>query len=173
MKLSEILQAFHGLEACDRVDLICRMLRHCLAFESRFLGTVLLDASKEHYKSQVNKIEIHANRVSYYKPFQESGLSHQVCLKLCSSLSVVHSDNRPVAEVVFQLLNDKKVLTFFEDCNELKVRMDTVSVYRFNNSICMRCSYSLLASVVGIASIVDLDTLNKRLNKRAAIICEY
>ncbi len=141
MKLSDILQAFHGLEACDRVDLICRMLRHCLAFESRFLGTVLLDASKEHYKSQVNRIEIHANRVSYYKPFQESGLSHEVCLKLCSSLSVVHSDNRPVAEVVFQLLNDKKVLTFFEDCNELKVRMETscVCIESVYNSIIPRC----------------------------------
>ncbi len=121
MKLSEILQAFHGLEACDRIDLVCRMLRHCLAFESRFLGTVLVDAAKEHYKSQVNRIEINANRVNYYKSFQESGLTHEVCLKLCCSLSAVHSDNRPVAEVIYQLLNDKKVLTFFDECNEPKV----------------------------------------------------
>ena len=122
MKISEILQAFHRLQACDRMDLICRMLRHCVAFESRFLGTVLLDASKEHYKSQVSRIEINANRVNYYKPFQESGMSHQVCEKLCCALSVVHSDNRPVAEVIFNLLNDKKVLTLFEECNEQKVR---------------------------------------------------
>lgn len=121
MKISEMLQAFHTMQACDRMDLICRMLRHCVPYEARFLGTVLLDASREHYKSHVNKIEINANRVNYYVLFQESGLTHSVCEKLCCALAMVHSDNRPVAESIFNLLNDSKVLKLFEESNELKV----------------------------------------------------
>ena len=45
MKTSEILQAFHGMAACDRVDLLCRMLHHCVPYEAHFLGTCLLYTS--------------------------------------------------------------------------------------------------------------------------------
>ena len=129
MKISEVLQAFHSMPACDRMDLFCRMLRHCVPYEMHFLGTVLLDSSKEYYKSFVSKAEVSANRVNYYSSFKDQGLTHEVCEKLCCALAVVHADNHPVAEAVFSLLNDKRVLNYFSDSNDLRVMQDYRLLY--------------------------------------------
>lgn len=129
MKTSEILQAFHGMAACDRVDLLCRMLHHCVPYEAHFLGTVLVDTSREHYKSFVSKAEISANRVNYYSGFKDVGLTHEVCEKLCCALAVVHADNHPVAEVVFSLLNDSRVLKQLDEVKDLKMMQDFRLLY--------------------------------------------
>ena len=129
MKTSDVLQAFHGMPACDRVDLLCRMLHYCVPYEAHFLGTVLVDTSREHYKSFVSKAEVGANRVNYYSTFKDIGLTHEVCEKLCCALAVVHADNHPVAEVVFNLLNDKKVLKQLGEMNDVKVMQDFRLLY--------------------------------------------
>ena len=129
MKTSEILQAFHGMPACDRVDLLCRMLHYCVPYEAHFLGTVLVDSSKEHYKSFVNKAEVSANRVNYYSGFKDVGLTHEVCEKLCCALAVVHADNHPVAEVVFNLLDDPRVLKQLDDLKDVQVMQDFRLLY--------------------------------------------
>ena len=60
MKAADILQTFHSMPASDRLDMICRMLRHCVPFELRFLGTIVCDTAREQYKSFV-KAEVSAN----------------------------------------------------------------------------------------------------------------
>ena len=126
MKLSEILQSFHAMPACDRMDLVCRMLRYCVPYELRFLGTVILDAAQEQQKS-FRPAEVNANRVNHYSGF--NGLNHEVCEKLCCALAVLHADNRPVAEAIYSLLNDPKVLTYFEEATDLKVLEDFRLLY--------------------------------------------
>ena len=128
MKTADILQTFHSMPASDRLDIICRMLRHCVPFELRFLGTIVCDTAREQYKSFV-KAELSANRVNYFSGFKDTGLTHEVCEKLCCALPVVHADNHPVAETVFSLLNDLRVLSFFEDTTDMKVLEDFRLLY--------------------------------------------
>lgn len=129
MKITEILQAFHSMPACDRLDLICRMLRHCIPYEVRFLGTILLDEAQGHFKTYISKIEANANRVSYYSAMKVDGLTHEVCEKLCCALAVLHADNRPVAEAIFNVLNDNRVMTHFEEAGNLRVMQDFRLLY--------------------------------------------
>lgn len=130
MKITEILQAYHSMPACDRLDLICRMLRHCIPYEVRFLGTILLDEARSHFKSCISKMEVNANRVSYYSSLQEGGgLTHEVCEKLCCALAVLHSSNHPVAEIIFNMLNDNRVMARFEDTNDIRVLQDFRLLY--------------------------------------------
>ena len=129
MKITEILQAYHTMPACDRLDLVCRMLRHCIPYEVRFLGTVLLDQAHGHFKSYISKMEANANRVSYYSTMQEGGLTHEVCEKLCCALAVLRSNNRPVAEVIFNMLNDGRVMAQFEETNDMRVLQDFRLLY--------------------------------------------
>lgn len=128
MKAADILQTFHNMPASDRLDMICRMLRYCVPFELRFLGTIVCDTAREQYKSFV-KAEVSANRVNYFSGFKDTGLTHEVCEKLCCALAVVHADNHPVAETVFSLLNDLRVLNFFEDTTDVKVLEDFRLLY--------------------------------------------
>lgn len=128
MRSTDILQTFHGMPASDRLDLICRMLRHCVPYELRFLGTVVCDTAHEQYKNFV-KADVSANRVNYFSGFKDHGLTHEVCEKLCCALAVVHADNHPVAETVFSLLNDPRVLSFYEDTTDLTVLEDFRLLY--------------------------------------------
>ena len=120
MKLPEILSAFHTMPTCDRLDLICRLLRSCVPYELRFLGTVLLDAAQAQMKS-FSSLEAAANQVGHYAGFKTSGVTHQVCEKLCCALAVVHAHNNPVAEAVFGLLDNPQALQLFEETADLKV----------------------------------------------------
>lgn len=129
MKITEILQAYHSMPACDRLDLICRMLRHCIPYEVRFLGTILLDEARSHFKAYISKVETSANRVNYYSTMKDDGLTHEVCEKLCCALAVLHADNRPVAETVFNMLNDSRVMSHFEEANDLRVMQDFRLLY--------------------------------------------
>lgn len=129
MRIAEILQAFHTMPACDRLDLICRMLRYCVPHELTFLGTVNCDLVKQDYQSLIKTLEVNANRVSYFSSFQDTGVTHEVCEKLCGALSVIHANNHPVAEAVFNLLSDKRVLRFFEETTDLKVLEDFRLLY--------------------------------------------
>ena len=129
MKITDILQAYHAMPACDRLDLICRMLRHCIPYEMCFLGAVLLDGTHGHYKSYISKMEATANRVNYYSTMKNGGLTNEVCEKLCCALAVLHTDNRPVAEIIFNMLNDSQVMTHFEEANDLKVMQDFRLLY--------------------------------------------
>lgn len=129
MKITEILQAYHSMPACDRLDLICRMLRHCIPYEVRFLGTVLLDEARGHFRTYVGKVEASANRVNYYSTMKDSGLTHEVCEKLCCALAVLHADNRPVAETIFSILNDARVMSHFEEASDLRVMQDFRLLY--------------------------------------------
>lgn len=117
------------MPACDRLDLICRMLRHCIPYEIRFLGTILLDEARSQYRAYIAKLEVNANRVNYYSSMQEAGLSHDVCEKLCCALAVLNSNNHPVAEVIFNMLNDSRVMTHFEESNDLRVMQDFRLLY--------------------------------------------
>lgn len=129
MKITEILQAYHTMPACDRLDLICRMLRHCIPYEVCFLGTILLDQARNQFKSYINKVEISANRVNYYSTMKNSGLTHEVCEKLCCALAVLHSDNRPVAEIIFNMLNTNIAMVHFEEATDLRVMQDFRLLY--------------------------------------------
>ncbi len=129
MKITDILQAYHTMPACDRLDLICRMLRHCIPYEMRFLGTILLDGARSHFKSHIGKIETSANRVNYYSTMKDVGLTHEVCEKLCCALAVLHADNRPVAEIIFKMLNDRRAISFFQESNDLRVMQDFRLLY--------------------------------------------
>ena len=130
MKITEILQAYHSMPACDRLDLLCRMLRHCVPYEVRFLGTILLDEARSHLKQHISKMEVNANRVSFYSSMvQEGGLTHEVCEKLCCAMAVLHSNNHPVAEIIFNMLNDSRVMTKFEDTSDMKVLQDFRLLY--------------------------------------------
>ena len=129
MKITEILQAYHSMPACDRLDLICRMVRHCIPYEIRFLGTILLDEARSQSRADIAKLEVNANRVNYYSSMQESGLSHDVCEKLCCALAVLNSNNHPVAEVIFNMLNDNRVMAHFEESNDLRVMQDFRLLY--------------------------------------------
>lgn len=126
--MSEVLHAFHGMSTCDRLDLVCHLLRHCLPNELHFLGTLVCDLARTEYKSLM-KAEVTANRVNYFSRFQDHGLTHEVCEKLCCALSVVRADNHPVAEVIFSLLNDRRVLNFFEETSDLAVLEDFRLLY--------------------------------------------
>lgn len=128
MKITEILQAYHSMPACDRLDLICRMLRHCIPYEVRFLGMILLDEARSHFKMHISKAEASANRVNYYSTMKD-GLTHEVCEKLCCALAVLHADNRPVAETIFTMLNDSRVMAHFEEANDLRVMQDFRLLY--------------------------------------------
>jgi hypothetical protein len=129
MKITEILQAYHSMTACDRLDLICRMLRHCVPYEARFLGTILLDEARSHFKSHISKMEVNANRVSYYSTLQDGPLTHEVCEKLCCAMAVLHANNHPVAEIIFNMLNDSRVMARFEDTNDTRVLQDYRLLY--------------------------------------------
>ncbi len=129
MKITDILQAYHSMPACDRLDLLCRMLRHCIPYEVCFLGTILLDEARSHFKTYISKIEANANRVNYYSTMKDMGLTHEVCEKLCCALAVLHSDNRPVAEIIFAMLNDARVMVHFEEANDLRVMQDFRLLY--------------------------------------------
>ena len=117
------------MPACDRLDLLCQMLHYCVPYEAHFLGTVLVDTSREHYNSFVSKAEVSANRVNYYSGFKDAGLTHEVCEKLCCALAVVHADNHPVAEAVFNLLNDPRVLKQLDDVKDAKMMQDFRLLY--------------------------------------------
>jgi len=97
-------------------------------YELRFLGTVVCDTAHEQYKNFV-KADVSANRVNYFSGFKDHGLTHEVCEKLCCALAVVHADNHPVAETVFSLLNDPRVLSFYEDTTDLTVLEDFRLLY--------------------------------------------
>ena len=84
-------------------------------------------ARKDH--DTLGRAELNANRVNYFSGFKDTGLTHEVCEKLCCALAVVHADNHPVAETVFSLLNDKRVLNFFEETTDLKVLEDFRLLY--------------------------------------------
>lgn len=129
MKLSDILSAFHKMPTCDRLDLICRLLRDCVPYELRFLGTVVLDAAHTQMKS-FSATEVVANQVNHYSGFKDSGgLTHTVCEKLCCALAVVHAHNHPVAETVFGLLDNPQVLQLFEETADMKVLDDLRLLY--------------------------------------------
>ena len=128
MKIPDILRAYHVMPACDRLDLVCRLLRSCVPYELRFLGTVILDAARAQMKSFA-PTEVVANQVNHFSEFKDAGLTHAVCEKLCCALAVVHADNRPVAEVVFGLLNSPQAMKLFEETNELKVLDDLRLLY--------------------------------------------
>ena len=104
------------------------MLKHCVPHELRFLGTVLTDATREHYENFVQG-ELNANRVNHFSGFKDAGVTHEVCEKLCSALAVVHADNRPVAETVFNLLDDQRVLKLCEETTDLKILEDYRLLY--------------------------------------------
>ena len=128
MKTSDILHAFHGMPACDRLDLICRLLRSCVPYELRFLGTVVLDSSRVQL-SKFAQAEASTNHVNYFSSFKDTSLSHAICEKLCCALAVVHADNHPVAEAIFGLLNNQQVLALFEETADLKVLEDFRLLY--------------------------------------------
>lgn len=128
MKLPDILSAFHKMPTCDRLDLICRLLRGCVPYELRFLGTVILDATRVQMKSFA-ATEVVANQVNHYSGFKDNGLTHAVCEKLCCALAVVHADNHPVAETVFGLLDNSQALQLFEDTVDVKVLDDLRLLY--------------------------------------------
>lgn len=130
MKITDILQAYNSMPACDRLDLLCRMLRQCIPYEMRFLGTILLDGVRSQYKSHISKMEVNANRVNYYSTMKDDeGLTHEICEKLCCALAVLHPDNRPVTEIIFKLLNDSRVFTHFEEGSDLRVMQDFRLLY--------------------------------------------
>lgn len=129
MRITEILQEYHSMPACDRVDLICRMLRHCVPYEMHFLGAVLLDGVKNHFKTHISKVEVNANRANYYSTIKEGALTHEVCEKLCCALAVLHADNRPVAEIIFNMLNDSQVLLLCEESSDLSSLQDFRLLY--------------------------------------------
>ena len=124
-----MLQEYHSMPACDRMDLICRMLRHCVPYEMHFLGAVLLDGVKNHFKTHISKVETNANRVNYYSTIKEGGLTHETCEKLCCALAVLHADNRPVAEIIFNMLNDSQVLLHCEESNDMSSMQDFRLLY--------------------------------------------
>lgn len=128
MKLPEILSAFHTMPTCDRLDLICRLLRSCVPYELRFLGTVLVDAAHAQMKS-FTALEVVANQVNHYSGFKSGGLTHEVCEKLCCALAVVHAHNNPVAEAVFGLLDKQQALQLFDETSDLKVLNDLRLLY--------------------------------------------
>ena len=128
MKLPDILNAFHRMPACDRLDLICRLLRSCVPYELRFLGTVILDAARAQMKSFA-ATEVVANQVNHYSGFKDGGVTHVLCEKLCCALAVVHANNQPVAETIFGLLNNPQALQLFEETSELKVLDDLRLLY--------------------------------------------
>ncbi len=128
MHISDVLQAFHGMSVCDRLDLVCHVLRHCLPNELHFVGTLVCDLARSEYKALL-KAETAANRVNYYFGFKDHGLTHDICEKLCCALSVVRADNHPVAEVIFNLLNDRRVLNFFEEMSDVTVLEDFRLLY--------------------------------------------
>ena len=128
MKLPEILRSFHMMPTCDRLDLICRLLRGCVPYELRFLGTVILDATRAEMKSFA-ATETTANQVNHYAGFKDSGLTHAVCEKLCCALAVVHAHNHPVAEAVFGLLDNPQALQLYDETTDLKVADDIRLLY--------------------------------------------
>ena len=128
MKLPDILSAFHTMPTCDRLDLICRLLRSCVPYELRFLGTIVLDAAHAQMKSFAS-LEISANQVNHYSGFKASGVTHLVCEKLCCALAVVHAHNNPVAEALFSLLDSPKALQLVEETDDLKVVEDMRLLY--------------------------------------------
>lgn len=128
MKTPDILHEFHRMPACDRLDLICRLLRSCVPYELRFLGTVILDSTRAQLNSFAST-EVVANHVNHFSGFKDAGLSHAVCEKLCCALAVVHADNHPVAETIFGLLNNQQALTLFEETTDLKVLDDFRLLY--------------------------------------------
>lgn len=128
MYIAEMMKSFHCLPACDRIDLICRILRHCTYYEVKFVGYVMADVSLSQVKENP-ALEGNANRLNYYAMFKETGLTHKVCEKLCHALALLHPDNRPVAEVVFNLLDDSRILTSFRDATDLSVLDDYRLLY--------------------------------------------
>lgn len=129
MKISEVLQEYHAMPACDRMDLLCRMLRHCVPYEMHFLGVVLLDGVKSHFRTHISKVEMNANRVNYYSTMKEGGVTHEICEKLCCALAVLHADNRPVAEIIYGMLDDSRVLKTCEESNDLTLLQDFRLLY--------------------------------------------
>jgi hypothetical protein len=98
-------------------------------YELRFLGTVLLDATRAQMKSFA-ATEVVANQVNHYAGFKDAGsLTHAVCEKLCCALAVLHAHNHPVAEALFGLLDNPQVLQLFEDTVDLKVLDDLRLLY--------------------------------------------
>ena len=129
MKIADVLQEYQSMPACDRMDLLCRMLRHCVPYEMHFLGAVLLDGVKNHFKNHISKVEGNANRVSYYSAIKGGPLTPETCEKLCCALAVLHADNRPVAEIIFNMLNDSHVLSHCEESNDLSSLQDFRLLY--------------------------------------------
>ena len=117
------------MPACDRMDLLCRMLRHCIPYEMHFLGVVLLDGVKSHFRTHISKVETNANRVNYYSTIKDGGLTRETCEKLCCALAVLHADNRPVAEIIFGMLNDSRVLKTCEEASDLTLLQDLRLLY--------------------------------------------
>ena len=129
MYISEMMKSFHALPACDRIDLICRILRHCTNYEVKFVGQVMSDVSSSQVKENPS-LEGNANRANYYALFdKETGLTHAVCEKLCHALALLHPDNRSVAEVVFNLLDDSRVLNSFRETTDISVLDDYRLLY--------------------------------------------
>eukprot|EP00731_Ephydatia_muelleri_P026866 Em0018g966a len=128
MYIAEMMRTFHCLPACDRIDLLCRLLRHCTYYEAMFVGHVMADVSASQVKENP-ALEGNANRTNYYAVFKQTGLTHEVCEKLCHALALLHPNNRPVAEVVFNLLDDSRILTSFRDTSDLSVLDDYRLLY--------------------------------------------
>ena len=104
------------------------MLRSCVPYELRYLGTIVLDAAHTQMKSFAS-LEVVANQVNHYAGFKTSGLTHTVCDKLCCALAVVHAHNNPVAEAMFGLLDNPQALQLFQETEDLKVLEDMRLLY--------------------------------------------
>ncbi|KAK3086490.1 hypothetical protein FSP39_019124 [Pinctada imbricata] len=101
-EFEELCAKFGDLSPHKRIDIMCGMLRLCLAPELRFIGSVVEDLAKKDYHF-LREHEIKANRQSdllHYYTCDERTLRNAMAL----NLALLHSWNTTCANTIFDIL---------------------------------------------------------------------
>ena len=113
----DVISWFRGIEADERIEVMCLLMDCCLPWEIRFLGTYIETVAQKDYQA-LRQAESTANNptdLSYLQCLEDVFTRH----KLCVSLALLHASNRQAAAVLFGILND------FNSSNILELELFT------------------------------------------------
>ena len=138
---------FQQMPASDRLYLLCKMVQGCLTYELNFIATVLFGYLKERLTGVPN-IQEDANSLSYYSTFKDSDLVLRQHLEVLSAcLALIRHDNHPIGDKVFDLLDQRSILTMAEEIEDLSLFENLRLVYVmavYHPSLCFQKRHHLL-----------------------------
>lgn len=139
MKVSEIVQAFQCMPACERLYLLCQLLHRCITYEVKYIATVLTGQLRcDPEVQKLSKYESEANRPGFFTSLKEGEekeaaagtmLSQEVISKLCCALALVHVENKAIGEAVSALLCRQELFNSLEETESLQLLEDIRLVY--------------------------------------------